>query len=236
MFFTIKRFLYILETIDLVPCNLLWISYTPFLVSRWLYLCAHYIIKHYVKFTAKQMFSLWMCNVKRLPVAQTSDEQNGKLHRDFRDSHFRHCGLTSQGERFDFVPSRAYMDFGIYEWKLRYHFLLLGVPWPELRHVYVSSWQRGFLMEIFGRIVAEWLRPFSHLLLLCIKSLDSRISVFACLDVMWNDGWIRAQVFDGVLISWCVLQTGGIGQKEICRLWRKPLMPWSEMLESSISV
>lgn len=174
-----------------------------------------------------------MCYVKRSHAAQTSDAYDGKLCRDFQDSHLRHCDLTSPGERFDFVPSRACLAFSMDEWKLRYHCMPLGVPWPELRHVCGSSWQRRFLVEFFdyqGRIVAEWLRSFSHLLL-----LDGGMSVVACLDVMWNDGWIRAQVFDRVLISWCVFQTGGIGQREMCRLWRKLIMPWSEMLESFIS-
>lgn len=35
-----------------------------------------------------------------------------------------HSSVPLTGERFDLIPSRAYLDFGIYEWKLGYHCFL----------------------------------------------------------------------------------------------------------------
>lgn len=101
----------------------------PFLAS-WLYLCAHYVIKHYVNSTAKQVNFHHKC-VMLIGSMQLRPAQMNRMASYAGTSMIAlkalwfnlstHISVPLTGERFDFVPSRAYLDFGIYEWKLGYH-------------------------------------------------------------------------------------------------------------------
>lgn len=47
-----------------------------------------------------------------------------------------HVSVPLTGKRFDFVPSSAYLDFGIYEWKLGYHCFL----WESMARAKACLW------------------------------------------------------------------------------------------------